>query len=90
MRRGFALAASVDSASDPRSEATAANLRAALLGDLDLSEILSTSGQTAPPDNPEPSVDELLAASAAPLWPSPRWRPPTHRGSTFPSSEGPS
>jgi len=60
-------ATSVDSAGDPRSEATAANLRATLLGALELDDILSTSGQTAPPDNPEPSVDELLAVPADPL-----------------------
>jgi uncharacterized repeat protein (TIGR01451 family)/LPXTG-motif cell wall-anchored protein len=57
----------VDSVADPRSEATAANLRASLLGALDLSTILSTSSQTAPPDNPEPSFDQLLGVPASPL-----------------------
>jgi uncharacterized repeat protein (TIGR01451 family) len=57
----------VDSGAEPRSEATAANLRASLLGALDLGQILSTSSQNAPPDNPEPSVDTLLALPDNPL-----------------------
>jgi len=59
--------ATVDSAGDPRSTARAANLSADLLGQLDIGTILSQVEQAAPPDNPEPAVDTLLAVPENPL-----------------------
>ncbi|MBU1801881.1 MAG: hypothetical protein KKA97_06525, partial [Actinobacteria bacterium] len=56
-----------DLASDPRSIATATNLDGTLLTAIPLDGILSTTQQTAPPDNPDGAAEDVIPATSTPI-----------------------
>lgn len=59
---------SVDTSATPRSTASGANLDATLLGEItQLSDILTSATQEAPPDNAEPTVETLIPVPADPV-----------------------
>lgn len=63
----FPSEASVSTATTPRSSARGANLDAAVLGTLDLGDVLTSVSQSAPADNPAATADTLLAVPASPV-----------------------